>query len=416
MKEKTPLQAFRVRTCYTMHQDCARGKALLAPLLPLDDALILVQQGRIQWIGAYCPKALPAGLDARHVQDLGDGIMVPAVINAHTHTQLAHMAGKTLWGEGFVPWLTSLIPLLAEPYDKNAIEQSVQAMKRAGTGYFADYGHGGLHLVARAAQEQGLQGLFLGEWIGFQDRWEDTEHAESLAHLPPRTRAIYAELPEQRQEFCIPCAHALYSTAPATVQAIHAWCSGQSKAHKRPFVMHFAEFAEEVEALVHGAGALVNLFKGKVLPENWRAPGLHPFDYAQKLGLLTENTLAIHAVHCDAKQVQGLGQAGLSVCLCPRSNAYLQVGTAPVELYLQSMVNLCLGTDGLSSNTSLNVWEEAVYLQQHFSVPGKALLRMLTVNGAKALGMHSLQNTNFLGSLAVGGAAQWAFVPHDLQI
>ncbi len=424
--KNSSLTAFRVRNCYTMQEPCARGAALQAPLKPLHNALLLAQNGRICWLGAYTPKALPAGLDAKDVQDLGEQDMLPALINAHTHVQLAHLEGKTLWGQGFVPWLKSLIALLSLPYDAKAISQSIRALHEAGTGYFADYGHGGMDIVTAAAQKYAMSGLFLGEWLGFEDAWlegkyfelsiQEQLHASEAAFLPPRMRTLYDAIPQESKDYCIPCAHALYSTASQLVQKIHAWCSNQKKSHKRPFVLHLAEFSEEVEALTQGTGALVDLFRESVLPKSWKAPGMHPVDFAMDLGVITENTLAVHGVHCEPKHVQAMAQRGASVCLCPRSNAHLAVGQAPVHSYLSSQVNLCLGTDGLSSNTSLDVWQEALYLQKHFSVQGRALLRMLTVNGAFALGVHNTQSDNFFGSLQVGGAARWTFIPPEIQI
>ncbi len=410
------IQAYKVRQCIPLQgEDAARGQDLLAPLHVIDNALLLVRGGRLLFVGPYSPKVLPAGLDVSKVQDLGDEILVPAVVNAHTHTQLAHMAEQTTWGQGFVPWLKSLIPLLSLPYDFQAIDMAVQQMHAAGTGYFADYGHGGLHLVAQSADKAAVQGLLLAEWFGFTEKWHDTDMADESMCLPPRAREIFALVPKEKQAHCIPCIHALYSTAPETIQRVHGWCSSQKQAHRKPFVLHLAEFPEEVQALVQGDGALVDLFKPMVLPENWRAPGLHPVDFAQHLGVLTPNTVAVHAVHCEEKHVQIMEQSEMSVCLCPSSNAHLAVGTAPVQRFMRSKINLCLGTDGLTSNTHADVWQEALYLQKEMDLEGKALLRMLTVNGAKALGVHASQSPLSLGSLTAGGSAQWSFVPQGFQ-
>ncbi len=410
------IQAYRVRQCIPLQgEDAACGQGLLAPLHVIDNALLLVQGGRLLFVGPYSPKELPAGMDLSEVQDLGDACMVPAVVNAHTHTQLAHMAHQTTWGQGFVPWLKSLIPLLSLPYDVHAIYEAVRQMRVAGTGYFADYGHGALHLVAQSADEAAMQGLFLAEWFGFAEKWHDTDMAGENMCLPPRAREIFALLPKDKQAHCIPCIHALYSTAPEVIQRVHGWCSSQKQAHRKPFVLHLAEFPEEVQALVRGKGALVDLFKPMVLPENWRAPGLHPVDFAQHLGVLTSNTMAVHAVHCEEKHVQTMEQAGISVCLCPSSNAKLDVGMAPVKRFMRSKINLCLGTDGLTSNTHVDVWQEALYLQKEMDLEGRALLRMLTVNGAKALGVHGSQSSLSVGSLMTGGRAQWSLVPQDFQ-
>ncbi len=414
MPSTASVKAYRVRRCIPLQgEGAARGKALWAPVQSIDDALLLVQEGRIIHLGKYSTKALPAGICAAQVQDLGANTMLPAAINAHTHVQLSHLAGRTLWGQGFVPWLASLIPQLALPFDVPCIEKAVQEMRQAGTAYFADFTSGGMHLVAQAADKAQLSGLLLAEWFGFTEglspapaHAQDSVQRDVYAMLPSRAQRVYADVPafwqQSMSQSLVPCGHALYSTAAFTLQCLQAWC----QSHARPFVLHLAEFAEEVEMLCHGKGALVDLYTPVVLPQDWKAPGCHPVEYASRLGILRENTLAVHCVHCEAQHVRLLEEAQAHVCLCPRSNAHLAVGTAPYNMLLNSHVNICLGTDGLTSNTDLNVWREALFLQSRIDVPFVALLRMLTVNGAAALGV-GVHAGGLHGTLAVGAQAQW---------
>ncbi len=407
MPNKLHIQAYRARKCIPMQGEMsARGADLLKPLTSIDDALMLVQDGRVLCVEKYAEKHLPAGMSAHDVHDLGEGTLVPAAVNAHTHVQLSHLAGRTLWGQGFVPWLESLIQQLAVPMDKAAIQKTLEHMRTTGTGYFADYTSGGMHLVAEAAQNVEIEGLLTAEWFGYGDVWQEDEF------LPSRVRAVQEQLVASFEEQVVPCAHALYSTAAQSVQGAHAWCNKQEAAHKRPFALHLAEFEEEVEALTCGKGALVDLYTPIVLSPQWKAPQCHPVDYAQRLGVLTENTLAVHCVQCEDEHVQTLGEAGLSVCLCPRSNENIAVGKAPVKKFMQSGVNLCLGTDGLTSNIDVDVWNEALFLRNFLDVPFTALLRMLTVNGAHALGVGSQQRkTQAYGCLSKGSPARWHFLP-----
>ncbi len=408
MKEATTLQAYRVRSCISLQGEEARsGAALLQPADSIDDALLLVQNNRVVFVGKYSPKELPSGLNVRDVHDLGEGVLVPAALNAHTHIQLSHLAGRTTWGQGFVPWLQSLIPQLALPFEEDTIRKTLETMRFAGTSYFADFTNMGMPMVATQAELVGIEGIFLAEWFGFADVWH-SEKGNELAFLPARVRALWEEMPPALRENSIPCGHALYSTAPLSLQKAHAWCSRQKTSHKRPFVLHLAEFPEEVEALTLGTGALVDAFTPVVLAPDWKAPHCRPVAFAKKLGLLTENTLAVHCVHVQPDEITLLEQARASVCLCPRSNANIGVGTAPIRAFMDSSVTLCLGTDGLTSNDDVDVWREAFYLRDVHDVPFWAALRMLTVNAAKILGVdkhHTTKNT--LGVISVGSYAHW---------
>ncbi len=398
------VQAYRVRSCIPLQgEEAATGKALLAPLSQVDDMLLLVQAGRIVHAQKYTAKDVPVGV---RVEDLGEETLVPAVVNAHTHMQLSFVAGKTLWGQGFVPWLQSLIPLLpktAQAFEteqvRTAIDTALLSLKESGTALFADFSGGAMHMVAQAAQQAQVETLLLAEWFGF---WEDFAMDNPI---PERSQHAYATVPLSMRQQCIPCGHALYSTSATTLQGVKAWC----EQHQQPFVLHLAEFPEEEQALVYGTGALVDVYAPHVYPKGWQAPGKAPVEYAAHLGLLNAQTLAVHGVHCTKQDIQLLCEKQVNVCLCPRSNKHLNVGTAPFWDFVQGGIPLCLGTDGLSSNTDVDVWQEALFLRTEHDFPWEALLRMLTVNGVKALGFHRKKQK--WGRLEKGAQAKWSFLP-----
>ena len=93
----------------------------------------------------------------------------------------------------------------------------------------------------------------------------------------------------------------------------------------------------------------------------------------------------MHGVQLDAREMRALAASGAALCLCPRSNRHLGVGEAPLAAAVESGVLCCLGTDGLSSNTDLDVRQEAVALRESCDASPEALLRLLTVNAAQAL-------------------------------
>ena len=142
-----------------------------------------------------------------------------------------------------------------------------------------------------------------------------------------------------------------------------------------------------------------------VLPEDWAVPHLRPVAYARRLDLLGPGTLAVHGVQLEPAEVTALAASG-----SPRSNEYLAVGTAPVAALLESGLLCCLGTDGLSSNTDLDVRQEAVFLRERLDVAPQALIRCLTVNGAAALGLAGY------GRLEPGSRAVFSVLPESLSI
>lgn len=359
----------------------ARGEALFAPLHKLDDAALVLVDGRVEEVVSWKRCSPPAGAEVR---DLGEVCLAPAVINAHCHVQLSHLAGRTRWQAGFSAWLASLIPLLREPLSTEAVAGACADMVACGTGHAGDFAGEGLALVDAAARRAGLGMTHFCEWFGMAAPFID-----AVRPWPPRCRAALerdddrpvADVFAPLEARCAPAGHALYSTAPEVLRDARQWCAERG----RPFALHLAESPEETELLLEGSGPLADLYRGIVLPEGWRPPRLRPLAFASRLGLLGQGTLAVHGVQLDAREMRALAASGAALCLCPRSNRHLGVGEAPLAAAVESGVLCCLGTDGLSSNTDLDVRQEAVALRESCDASPEALLRLLTVNAAQAL-------------------------------
>jgi 5-methylthioadenosine/S-adenosylhomocysteine deaminase len=130
------------------------------------------------------------------------------------------------------------------------------------------------------------------------------------------------------------------------------------------------------------------------------------------LGALQPGTIAAHAVHISADEIEILARRGVAVAHNPVSNLYLGDGIAPASELLDAGVVVALGTDGPSSNGTLDAWENlkvAVLISRvrnnsRWLTPIDGL-RMATINGARALGMASL-----IGSLEVGKRADVTIV------
>lgn len=395
-----PPRAIRARRILCMAgEKPARGMAALNQPLPvLENGIMLLAEGRIVEVGRAGSMRLPAGCP---VHDLGDVTLIPGLVNAHCHVQLSHLAGKTLWGQGFVPWLRSLIPQVRQPLPPEVLAQAMQALQACGTVHVGDYTGLGIQAVREAAYAAGIGITAFCEWFGFAAPFIDEQRPwPSLC----RAYCARAQAPRRHERWrAWPCGHALYSTDGAVLQDAHAYCA----AHGGVFALHLAEFVEEEQVLAQGDGALVELYTPAVLPPAWRAPALRPVPYAAALGLLSAHTLAVHGVHCTAADRATVAASGAALCLCPRSNVALAVGQAPVQAWAESGTLLCLGTDGLTSNSDLDVQNEAVALLGQGIAP-RALLRMLTVNGAAALRLPAMP-------LAAGAQARWAVLAPELE-
>ena len=127
-----------------------------------------------------------------------------------------------------------------------------------------------------------------------------------------------------------------------------------------------------------------------------------PVQYLEKLGVLDEKTLLAHCVWLTPKDINILSKRKVSVVHCPLSNSKLGSGIAPIPDLLKNNVLVCMGTDGPASSNRLDIWEAGKYaslLQKAINLdatvmPAKQVIKMLSVNGMKALGLKALNGKN----------------------
>jgi 5-methylthioadenosine/S-adenosylhomocysteine deaminase len=136
--------------------------------------------------------------------------------------------------------------------------------------------------------------------------------------------------------------------------------------------------------------------------------GCRPLQRLRSLGLVGPNLIAVHAVHLSPEEIALVSSHGCHVAHCPSSNLKLASGMAPVAQLAAAGVNIGIGTDGAASNNRLDLFAEmrqAALLAKAVAndataLPAREVLKMATLNGARALGLDGL-----VGSLTPGKAA-----------
>lgn len=343
------------------------------------EAGILVQNDRIVALDRF---AVLRGTGP--VYDLGRVTLCPGLINAHTHLGMSHLQGQIPKGLGFKAWADRIFSLRHQPFNEFFLFQNVEAMRAMGLAVLTDIvgGHG--EQIRAILGDSGLTGFFFYELSG-QCKGNLTQKV-----LPDKSSLAV---------------HALYSIDPEYARQIKAWCHSTN----RPFSLHLAEVPGENELFIDGKGEFADFLRfRKILPKSFVAPGTSVVSFAQSLGLLDPKTLAVHCVQVSETDLGFLADSGASVCLCPRSNTWIGVGEPQALAMYQANIPLCLGTDSLGSNESLNLWAELAVVQQLLpkSLTLPDLLALITINPAKVLGLEK-----DFGILAVGRTALWAVVP-----
>jgi 5-methylthioadenosine/S-adenosylhomocysteine deaminase len=347
----------------------------------LEGHAVAVRDGRIE---AVFPVDHPhARFDSYDLVELNDHVLIPGLVNAHTHAAMALMRGMA----DDLPLMRWLEEHIWPAEGKHASPELVRdgtllacaEMLRGGITCFNDmyvFPEAALE-AARAAGMRVALGLIVIEF--------PTAYASDAADYLRKGLALRdREGDDPRVSFCL-APHAPYTVSDATFRQVATLAAELDL----PVHVHLSETEDEVR---------------RSLAEH----GVRPVERLQRLGLLGPGLIAVHAVHLEKHEIDLLGAEAASIAHCPSSNLKLASGFAPVERLRRAGANLCLGTDGAASNNRLDLMQEmrtAALLAKAVArdaeaLPAHAALHAATLAGARALGIDRLT-----GSITPGKAA-----------
>ncbi len=362
---------------------------------PVRNGWVDVDQGLITRIGT----ADGAGRRVRHGEvDLGSRIVLPSLVNAHTHLELSVFRGGLRAASSMPEWARELMARRAGVMpDEAAIRQAVAEARRTGTGLIGDIGNTPASVAPLRAA--GLASVVFRELLGFDEHDPTGLVARACAEMA----GAAAENPRLRL-----AAHAPYSVSPALFAALRA---AADRERLWPLSVHVAESREELELLRSGRGAWREILeeRGRWDP-GWVAGTASPVEYLDGLGWLGARTLMVHGVHLTDAELVRMARAGTTLVTCPRSNHHSGAGRPPIARFYAAGVRVAVGTDSLASVADLNVFSELQAMRRLApSVPAGTLLRSATQVGAAALGYGDALGAIVPGRraslIAVAGAA-----------
>jgi 5-methylthioadenosine/S-adenosylhomocysteine deaminase len=364
---------------------------------PVRNGTVAVDGSRIAYVGPR--RGAPPGED----RELGRAILLPGLINAHTHLELTVLRGL-LEGFAFRDWIVTLqrakVEVLDEPRLLDSARAGIAEGLRAGITCYADTCDSGVAL--RAMREAGVRGLMYQEVFGP----EPERAGEALAALAGKVAVHRQSADALRRVGVSP--HAPYTVSDALYERVARYAAAEGL----PVAVHIAESAEELMLVCDGAGPFADGWRRRGIAVAQRARS--PIALLERLGVLGPATLAIHCVHADDADVAALASSGTAVAHCPVSNAKLGHGVAPIDAMVRAGVRVALGSDSMASNNRMHLLEEArvAILAQHLrhhspcALSANDALRLATIGGASALGLDDR-----IGSLEPGKDADLAAFP-----
>jgi len=326
---------------------------------------------------------LLAAYDANETIDCGAKVLLPGLINAHTHVPMTLIRGLAddlrldVWLLGYMMPVER--EFVSPEFVRLGTKLACAEMIKSGVTCFADMYYFEDD-IAEATAEVGMRAL----------------PGQSVMKFPAPDASSFEEALIKAEEFIkkwaghpliIPtiAPHAVYSTTPEILEA----CSELARKYDVPVQIHISETLNEVEDLREEQGM-------PVVP------------YVKKFGILETKMIAAHCVHIDEGEMRSLQHANAGIAHNPSSNMKLASGFAPISRMLDLNLNVGIGTDGPASNNDLDMIEEmrlATFIAKNFTgdptaMPARQTLAMGTSIGAKALHIDHLT-----GSLEVGKKA-----------
>lgn len=327
---------------------------------------LIVENNIIVYAGKTVEQNSEVNKNISQVIDCKNNILMPGLINAHSHAPMSLFRGM---GDGVVFedwWRETMLPMEQKLTKKdiyNGAKIAVSEMLGNGiTTFFDCYFH--YNETIKAAQELGARvGIGFGAIKPSDKVTQKTLEKE------------YNILRKLKNVIPFLYAHSTYSCDEYQFAELLKF----AKKQQLPFSTHVSETLNEV-------GEIHNKF------------GVTPVGLLESYGMFEVPCVLAHCVHCDKDDVHILKKYEVSVSHNPASNLKLGSGIAPLYSFLKSGLNVCLGTDGAASNNNLDILKE-MYLAGNLQfgllnnpkiVSAKELIKMATVNAAKAFCVPNL--------------------------
>lgn len=325
---------------------------------------------------------------------LDDCILLPGFINTHSHLELTAFRGR-LEESHFQTWIRQLIQLKAERLTPDDLLVSARLgcceALRSGITSTADTSDAAAPLDALI--ESGMRGVVFQETFGP----DESQAEDALDSLKRKIDLHFEKISASGSDVGSRLKIGVSPHAPYSVSARLFRLTAELAIDWRLDVaIHTAESIDESRLLLDGSGAFGESLSRRGIA--FDPPGCSIIRYFEQLRVLETAPLLIHCVRVDESDIVLLARHNARISHCPKSNAKLGHGVAPLAAFLRAGLKVGLGTDSVASNNNCDLLEEARFgslihratgLNADACTPDQ-MLRLMTIEGARALGLEKV--------------------------
>jgi 5-methylthioadenosine/S-adenosylhomocysteine deaminase len=320
------------------------------------------------------------------LQDLGAAIILPGLVNAHSHLELTVMRGYLEKEEtNFFSWLRKLtlarLNLMTDDdVEVSALWGACEAV-RAGVTAVGDASDLG-RCSMKALKSIGLRGIVFQESFG-----PDASLAqENFGILKTKVDELQSHQTELVRVGVSP--HSPYTVSGSQLELIAAFALKENL----PLMIHAAESVAEELLVRNGTGLFAEGLQKRNI--HWDVPGMSPIQHLNQRGILATKALLAHCIRVTQDDLQSIYANGAMIAHCPKSNAKLGHGFASLTSFLKNGINVGLGSDSVASNNTCDIIEETRFA---------SLLSRAVAPADNSV--KRISNSEFLGLATSGGAA-----------
>jgi cytosine/adenosine deaminase-related metal-dependent hydrolase len=316
---------------------------------PIAEAAIAVEGELLVRVGTRA--SIVSSFPEATVKDFGEAAIIPGFVNCHTHLELTAMRGFLDKEEtNFFAWLRKLTlarleQMTMEDLFDSAVWGACEAA-RAGITSVGDSSDSGATTLS-ALNSVGLRGIVFQESFGPDPRTVN-QNVASLKEKIARLRELQSPLVQV----------GISPHAPYTVSAPQLEMTADfAITGNLPLMMHAAESPAEKQLLLNGSGVFAEGLAKRGI--DWTVPGVSTIAYLKEHRILEARPLLAHCINVDQADIEMIAETDTRVAHCPRSNAKLGHGRAPLAAFLNQNVRVGLGSDSVASNNSSDLLAEA---------------------------------------------------------